>query len=139
MRVTKQREAVLRALREMHSHPTAEEVHGVVRESLPHVSLGTVYRILASLVSEGQAVALTLMDGPRRYDLPGPAHHHVVCKQCGAIADVPDVVAYDAHRAAEEATGYAVEAVRLKWLGTCPRCLAARTLSVRSDPTAPTP
>ncbi|HSV74901.1 MAG TPA: transcriptional repressor [Chthonomonadales bacterium] len=131
MRVTRQREAVLEALCELRCHPTAEEVHARVRQRLPHVSLGTVYRILASLVADGTAASLSLIDGPRRYDLPGEVHHHLVCSRCGAIDDVPDVVAAEARDAVERATGYAVESLRLKWVGVCPTCRAAGSAPTR--------
>jgi hypothetical protein len=45
-RNTKQLEVVWEAVKDDNSHPTADQVYDKVRERLPNVSLGTVYRNL---------------------------------------------------------------------------------------------
>ena len=52
-RNTKQRKVIIEELRKFHSHPTADEIHRMVRKRLPRISLGTVYRNLALLSQMG--------------------------------------------------------------------------------------
>ena len=53
LRLTGPRHAVLEVVQATESHPTAEEVHRLVRRQLPRVSLGTIYRNLRLLVGAG--------------------------------------------------------------------------------------
>lgn len=85
---SKQREAVLNAVRSVSTHPTAYEVYAAVRKEMPNISLGTVYRNLSSLSEEGEIDALLLGDGSVRYDGNVKNHLHLTCKKCGAIMDV---------------------------------------------------
>ncbi len=134
MRQTRQRAAILRALDNTEQHPTAEWIFQQVREDLPHISLGTVYRLLHSLVEEGKIGALALDGGPSRYDgSPGP-HHHVVCTSCGHATDVPELLAPEARSEIERWTGYAVSHLQLNWYGLCPACRAAGKLSETPAP-----
>ena len=55
MRNTQQKEAIREYLMGVSSHPTADTVYVAVREILPNISKGTVYRILNSLVRDGGA------------------------------------------------------------------------------------
>ena len=52
-RMTRQRKLILEELRRMKSHPTADEIYSMVREKLPRISLGTVYRNLQLLTGPG--------------------------------------------------------------------------------------
>src|SRR5262245_9584255 len=91
LRLTGPRHAVLEVVRGAESHPTAEEVHRLVRRRLPGVSLGTVYRNLWVLVGEE---LLKELPGPHaRFDANTSAHHHFMCERCGRIIDVDAALA----------------------------------------------
>ena len=87
LRVTPQRLAVHTALRALGAHATAEQVLERVHGTVPGVSLPTVYAGLelladlglASRVHAGRAI---------RYDPRADPHHHFVCDNCGAVADL---------------------------------------------------
>jgi hypothetical protein len=49
LRITKQRQLILEELKKVVTHPTADEIYRMVRERMPRVSLGTVYRNLETL------------------------------------------------------------------------------------------
>ena len=49
---SKQREEILNVVKEMRNHPTAEEIYEISKETIPNISLGTVYRNLNTLVNE---------------------------------------------------------------------------------------
>ena len=53
-RMTRQRAVILEELRKVKTHPTADELNSIVRERLPRISLGTVYRNLDFLADTGE-------------------------------------------------------------------------------------
>jgi Fur family transcriptional regulator, ferric uptake regulator len=53
MRLTNQRKIILEELQAVTTHPTADEIYGMVRQKMPRISLGTVYRNLEVLSSPG--------------------------------------------------------------------------------------
>ncbi|WP_424950784.1 Fur family transcriptional regulator [Deinococcus sp.] len=122
VRNTRQRQAVVQALRETHTHPDAAWIHAQVRAELPNISLGTVYRTLDALARDGLVMTIERAGQATRYDYKhvGHGHHHVVCRGCGAIYDI----------AAEDVevpalglpAGFQVQDVRLEYHGVCQSC-----------------
>jgi Fe2+ or Zn2+ uptake regulation protein len=88
-RFTRQRAAVFKYLRSVHTHPTAEEVYLAVREDLPNISLATVYKSLEALVACKLAAKLCFGDGPARYDCRSDNHYHIRCLKTGRVEDLP--------------------------------------------------
>ncbi len=86
---SKQREAILNALRSTDTHPTASEVYATVRKTLPNISLGTVYRNLDALAKEGDILTISVGDGNSHFDGDNSNHIHLHCKECGKIFDLP--------------------------------------------------
>lgn len=84
---SKQREAILNELQNRCDHPTAAQVYEGVRKVIPNISLGTVYRNLASLVESGEILSVSVGDGYEHYDGDKSFHLHLHCKCCGAIID----------------------------------------------------
>jgi Fe2+ or Zn2+ uptake regulation protein len=124
LRLTGPRHAVLEVVRGSESHPTAEDVHRLVRRRLPGVSLGTVYRNLWLLVAEG---LLKELPGPHaRFDANTRAHHHFVCERCARIIDV-DAALAEPHAGALSArvaarTGLSITNHRIDLFGRCREC-----------------
>ncbi len=123
-RRSKQREAILELLTQENYHPTAEEIFHSVRQHIPAISLGTVYRNLDQLCEAG--LALKLEDtgsGPAHYEARRQRHLHLCCRKCGQIEDLwpsddplrLDVFPSDCH----------IEDYRLTLIGLCPHCKAA--------------
>jgi Fe2+ or Zn2+ uptake regulation protein len=88
-KMTPQRRAILEALTKNNSHPTAEQIHEMVRERMPDISLATVYNTLRDLAEMQELWELDLGHGVRRYEIMGEDHAHRVCLTCGRIEDVP--------------------------------------------------
>ena len=84
---SKQREAILEVLRCTDTHPTANWIYEKVRETLPNISLGTVYRNLAQLSQSGEILSIHVADGFEHFDFVTAPHAHLHCKKCGAIID----------------------------------------------------
>ena len=87
-RMTRQRAVILEELRKLKSHPTADELYSVVRERLPRISLGTVYRNLDFLADSGEIRRLEAAGSTKRFDGDISDHQHVRCIYCGRIGDV---------------------------------------------------
>src|SRR5262245_56668859 len=120
-RLTGPRHAVLEVVRSVESHPTAEEVHRLVRRRLPGVSLGTIYRNLRLLVGAG---LLKELPGPyARFDANIRAHHHFMCERCGRIIDVDAAVAEPHARALSARvafrTGFSITHHHIELFGWC--------------------
>lgn len=88
-KMTPQRRAILEVLTEDTSHPTAEQIHELVRERMPDISLATVYNTLHELAEMEELCRLNLGHGVRHYEIPPVDHAHRVCLICGQIEDVP--------------------------------------------------
>lgn len=127
-RVTRQKEAILRAALSSGDHPTADGIYATVRRELPRISLGTVYRNLQRLLDEGRmSLAPVQGDGGRsaRFDPETRPHDHFVCERCKRIydfarddGDVVDVGAF-------ERRGFQVSSRTLALYGVCPECAEA--------------
>ena len=84
---SKQREAILEVLRNTDTHPTANWIYEKVREKIPNISLGTVYRNLSALSSEGEILLLKVGDTFDHFDGDISPHAHLYCKECRKIID----------------------------------------------------
>jgi len=125
-RNTGQRKAVLATLRSLGGHPTAADVfaHVRARGGYPHLSLATVYRALDALIEQGEVVEMRVA-GVGRYDAGPLPHHHVVCRDCASVADVPTLLPHDVLNALGEASGYLVDPDHpIQFFGLCPVCAA---------------
>jgi Fe2+ or Zn2+ uptake regulation protein len=132
LRVTRPRVAVLAAV---HAHPHADtnSIICLVREDLGDVSQQAVYDVLRALTLAGLVRRIHPPGSVARYESRvGDNHHHVVCRSCGAIADIdcafgtaPCLTAADHH-------GYAIDEAEVIYRGLCPRCSTA--LPTPSDP-----
>ncbi len=126
-RNTGQRKAILSSLRGLGGHPTAAGVFACVREQgeYPHLSLATVYRALDALVEQGEVMEMRVA-GVRRYDAGPLPHHHVVCRDCGNVVDVPALLPNSVLSALSDASGYIVDPnYPIQFLGLCPLCAPA--------------
>ena len=107
----------------MHNHPSAGMVYEAVQEKSPGISKATVYRLLAEAAEEGKIQRLKLTNANDRYDITVGKHYHVVCRCCGAVADVD--VEVDGLRIADEAQGhegFLVENCHVEFVGICENC-----------------
>ena len=126
LRRSKQREVILEELRKLKTHPRSDELYTLVRQRLPPVSLGTVYRNLDRLQGEGTAVEIYCGDFVR-YDGNVSPHDHFMCRVCRRVwdfdarhGDSPGVPAESENQA-----GFQVESQYTMFLGLCPDCAAS--------------
>lgn len=124
--MTRQRMVILEELRKMYTHPTADELYSKVRERMPHISLGTVYRNLDLLAASHEVLKLESAGSMRRFDGNMAPHRHVRCIRCGRVGDVPPeaVVEADPDVRSIMVEGFTVTAARVEYDGVCDECSA---------------
>ena len=122
LRVTRPRLAVLAAVSE-NPHATTESIITAVRRELPTVSSQAVYGILGALTDTGLLQRIQPRGSVARYEARvGDNHHHLVCRGCGAIADVDCAVGDSPCLIAGDDSGYAIDEAEVIYWGTCPAC-----------------
>ena len=126
-RVTPQRLAVASTLAHAGRHLSAEEVMAAVAEAVPGVSLPTVYASLEALEDTGLVRRVAGGRGPALYDAGPAAHHHMVCRRCGAVSDLEADVALDPALTRARRLGFTAEGAEVVVRGLCADCRAAAT------------
>ena len=121
-RMTKQRKTILEELRKVGTHPTADELYEIVRERLPRISLGTVYRNLDVLHKRGEVVKLKPNGGQSRFDGNTMKHHHIRCTLCGHVADLPESGIDLTESLTVSQNGYKVTGYSIEFRGICSDC-----------------
>ena len=124
IRQSKQRDAILTALRNTTTHPTAEAVYEVVRKETPGISLGTVYRNLNFLADENMIRRVKSFDNNVHFDANPRPHYHMMCEKCGRIIDLfPDEDDYHSLIQFVEKQGHKVDYTSVNFVGICNDCL----------------
>jgi len=124
-RNTIQKELVLQAVTELHSHVTADDVYAHIAQLHPHIGKGTVYRNLNLLAEEGKIRRVEIPDGPDRFDFMTAKHYHVRCVVCGAVFDVEMDVIPDLTARISNSHGMVILDHDILFKGICPRCQQA--------------
>jgi len=120
-RITRQRLIILEQLRNMKTHPTADELYTLVRRQLPKISLGTVYRNLQALAADGE-IRMLRHAGRMRFDSSLHDHSHIRCLCCGRLGDVPESAVKGLNKKMIERTGYRILGFKVEFVGVCPDC-----------------
>jgi Fur family ferric uptake transcriptional regulator len=122
LRVTAPRLAVLEAAR-CASHASVDEIARAARVRLGSISTQGVYDALDALARAGLVRRIEPAGSPALFETRvGDNHHHVVCRACGAIADV-DCAAGAAPCIEPAAThGFLVDEAEVTYWGLCPDC-----------------
>jgi Fur family ferric uptake transcriptional regulator len=123
LRVTAPRLAVLTALAAGAPHASVEAVVSAVRQRLGDGSAQTVYNVLRTLTDVGLVRRIEPAGRPGLYELrTGDNHHHIVCRRCGAIADVDCAVGDAPCLTAADDSGYEIDEAEVIYWGRCPAC-----------------
>ncbi len=126
LRVTASRLAVLAALSAGAPHTSVDMVVSAVRLRLGDGSAQTVYNVLRTFTDAGLVRRIEPAGQPGLYELRvGDNHHHVVCRHCGAIADVACAVGDTPCLTAADGSGYEIDEAEVIFWGRCPACVAA--------------
>ena len=92
---------------------------------MPDVSHQTVYDGLRALTSAGLLRRLQPAGSVARYEARvGDNHHHLVCRDCGAIVDVDCAVGLTPCLTASDDHGFQIGEAEVIYWGRCPDCIA---------------
>ena len=122
IQITAQRLAVLRAV-STHPHATADTLIEVARREIGSISRQSVYDTLAVLVEAGLVRRIQPVGSAARFeDRVGDNHHHVICRDCGELADVDCAVGSAPCLTAIDDAGYQIDEAEVAYWGRCPAC-----------------
>ena len=120
---SRQREEIIKVIKDSYNHPTAEEVYMIVKAKDPGVSRSTVYRNLTLLVEEKIINKISMKVGPDRYDYIREVHNHVLCTKCGKIVDFEYSFEYEKLKEiALKQTGIEISEEGIALEGICDSC-----------------
>lgn len=93
-----------------------------MRESIPNISLGTVYRNLNQLANAGIILRLPCDGKTDHFDACTDTHYHFMCRDCGAVKDVDmqpiDILIEEARKHSE----FTLESASVLFTGLCEEC-----------------
>jgi len=122
LRMTNQREIILRELRKSKQHLTADELYDIVKKDMPRISLATVYRNLEVLSEAGLIGKLEISGRQKRFDYDVEEHDHVYCVVCHRVDNLDIKIKGVGPREVGVVQGYTITGYRLEALGICLDC-----------------
>ncbi|HEX3004994.1 MAG TPA: Fur family transcriptional regulator [Angustibacter sp.] len=125
LRVTRPRLAVLEAVHAL-PHADTDAIIDGARARLGDVSHQAVYDVLRALTTAGLVRRIQPSGSLARYESRvADNHHHVVCRSCGAIADVDCAAGHAPCLTASDDHGFVIDEAEVTYWGLCPDCRAA--------------
>ncbi len=122
LRVTSPRVAVLGAVHR-HPHATVDSVARDARLALGSVSKQAVYDVLDALTDAGLVRRIEPAGSVARYETrTGDNHHHMVCRSCGAVADVDCATGAAPCLTPPEPLGFVIDEAEVVYWGHCSTC-----------------
>jgi Fur family ferric uptake transcriptional regulator len=126
LRVTRPRVAVLSAVY-AHPHADTDSIIVHVREDIGEVSHQAIYDVLRALTNAGLLRRIQPAHSVARYESRvADNHHHVVCRSCGAVADVDCAVGGAPCLTASDDHGFQIDEAEVIYWGLCPDCRSNR-------------
>lgn len=118
MRETNQRLKIVEYLESTDTHPSAEEIYEHVSQTLPKITLSTVYRNLNRLTEEGFVKRMSV-NKEYRFDARKEDHQHFICNSCGKVEDIfqPEINRFAMNKVDADA-----ETVSITFRGICREC-----------------
>ena len=120
-RITPQRKLILSFLRGVKTHPTAEMVYREVVQTIPNITLATVYRNLNILSKDGDILRLEI-NNEYHYDADISFHQHCFCEKCKKIFDIFNPKLSQLAIDAIDANKFKVKNVHITFNGICTDC-----------------
>lgn len=121
--LTRQREVVLRVIRDAHEHLTANEVFGRAKDLLPTISFATVYNSLRFLKESGHIAEISFGNGASRFDRITHRHDHAICTSCGRLVDIEMEHPAEMIKKAARQSKFKPESIEFTLRGLCPDCV----------------
>jgi Fur family ferric uptake transcriptional regulator len=124
LKVTNQREEVLREFLKTEKHISVEELYNIVKRKDTHLGQATVFRTLKLICAAGIAKEVEFGDRTVRYEHKyGHKHHdHLICIKCGKFIEAlePQIEALQSKLCKK--FGFLPQRHRLEIFGLCRQC-----------------
>lgn len=122
LRLTAQRQLVLDAVRAL-GHATPDQVRSAIAERVAGVNITTVYRTLELLEELRLVRHAHLTHGAPTYHPTGDDEHvHLVCHDCGAVAELPPSLLSGVADDLATSRGFRLNIGHAALFGTCVDC-----------------
>jgi len=120
--LTRQREVVLRVIRDAEEHLTANEVFINAKQLLPGISFATVYNSLRFLKEAGHIAEIRFGNGASLYDRKLARHDHAICTKCGVLVDIEMEHPAELVELAARYSNFKPKLLDFTLRGICPDC-----------------
>ncbi len=119
----KKRDTILSYLRSTTVHPSAEQIFRDLKEELPDLAMGTVYRNLTLFKEQGLVSSVATVRGVERFDANTQPHVHFICNHCDAVIDLHQMqVPKELCNTASSCCGGEIADCQLTFTGLCRDC-----------------
>lgn len=123
---TFQRQVIYEAVVDSREHPTPELIYEQVRQRIPSISLGTIYKNVKTFLDSGVLKEVTLHHGSLRLESNMAPHHHLVCSSCKAIFDIEETAVQPVRLPTSKLpAGFSIRQCRVEFVGVCKTCQKA--------------
>lgn len=124
LRMTSQRELILKTFCRQRKHVTAEQLYEILKKTDKSIGHATVYRTLKLLTEAGIARELNFGEGSVRYepDTDDAHHDHLVCVKCGEHVEFFDESIEELQKKIAEKHGYELQDHSMNLYGICSKC-----------------
>lgn len=123
MNYSRQREIILKTLKENVVHPSAEYIFEVLKSKDSGISLATVYRNLNKMAQNGIIKKIDGLEDKAHFDHNTHEHFHFICECCGKIFDINPDIAPEVVAKTQEQTGFMVKKFDIVFQGKCLECI----------------
>ena len=123
MNYSHQREEIAKFVLNSCNHPTADTIYENVREQMPNISLGTVYRNLNALSKKGIIRKIPMPNHCDRFDKTLEEHFHIHCIKCDKLEDINYSINDDIYKKIENEKNYKMLSCNLIFEGICNDCI----------------
>ena len=127
----RKRNAILNYLQNTKAHPSAETVYADLKQQIPDLSMGTVYRNLNLFRQQGLASVIATVRGVERFDANTDPHVHFICSNCDGVSDLMQMqIPQSLNDQAESHSGGKVCQCSLSFTGLCSQCAKEETSGI---------
>ncbi len=119
---SRQREKILDILHTSSIHPTAAWIYERLKEEIPDLSMGTIYRNLNILIEQRLVRKIDFGSTFDRFDANVDPHYHFICEKCGAIIDLDLPIDASLNEMVNKKTQFRAKRHRIEFYGLCNKC-----------------
>ena len=123
-KLTPQRRAVIQTITASPDHLTPAAIYEKVHQDHSNIGLVTIYRTLEVLGKLSLICEVHAGGNCRSYLVRRPSehHHHLICSNCGVVADFTDCNLDKLEQSLSKNSGFLINGHLLEFIGLCQNC-----------------